>query len=438
MSFLAPAMLVAAALAAAAAVVLHLLTTQRPPAAVLPTARFVPVSDARAVARSSRPTDLLLLACRVMAALLLGAAFAQPVRDASGPAVRAVVMLDRSGNVADAASAARLARLRLTPGGALVVFDTGARELSEAEIEDEGLRTGVASSVDAPRAAPGILSAAFLVGTRAGRRVARGADSVRLVLVSPLAEEEFDAATSAVRDAWPGGVELVRVPARTDSARGVPVRLVSALADDPLAPALARLDQARGAHEVRIVRAAPSAADSAWASEAAHVLVHWPSPGPEEAHADGVTAFGARAATLVAPLVRLSLGTPLEMPSGIPNGARTRVIARWRDGATAATESPLAEGCVRSVGVGIPLAGDLTLRAPFDRFLATLVEPCGGARGRAVTDSVARRLAGDTQAASAPRLAAGASADADLAVLMLALALVALGAESLLRRRRSA
>ncbi len=448
MSFLAPIMLAAGAIAAAAVVALHLLTTRRPPTAVLPTARFVPVSDARAVARSSRPTDLFLLACRVLAVLLLGAAFAQPVLDLPGPSVRSVVMLDRSASVADAKAAARLAGERLTAGGALVVFDTVAHEQSVDTTDG----APSASPRAAPRAGPGILSAALVVATRAGRRVARGADSVRLVLISPLAEEEFDAATDALRAEWPGGIEIVRVAAVTDAARRGEVRLVSAIADDPLAPAIARLDVARRAvarravareaHEVRIVRAAPSVADSAWAREPGRVLVFWPSPRETVPVADGVTAFGLRTATIVAPLVRMPLdgssGSPRrrvarEMPSA--PAVPSRVIARWRDGTVAATESPLAAGCVRSVGVGIPLAGDLTLRAPFDRFLDAMVEPCGGARGRAVTDSVARRLSGGAQMASARHLAAGATADRGAAGLLLSLALVALAAEWLLRRR---
>lgn len=431
MSFFAPFMLVAGGLAAAAAVALHLLTTRRPPTAVLPTARFVPVSDARAVARSSRPTDVLILACRVLALLLLGAAFAQPMLDQPGPSVRSVVMLDRSASVADAGAAARLAGERLTVGGALVVFDTIASEWpvdTSAFAPSSTPRAGLRA---APRAAPGILSAAILVATRAGRRVARGADSVRLVLVSPLAAEEFDGATDALRAEWPGGIEIVRVAAVTDTARGGAVRLVSTLADDPLAPAVARLAAARGAHEVRIVRRAPSTADSTWARESERVLVFWPLPrdaAPKDPApiADGVTAFGLHPATIVAPLVRL----PTPRPS--------RVIARWRDGAVAATESPLAAGCIRSIGVGIPIAGDLTLRAPFDRFLAAIVEPCGGARGRVVADSLAQHLAGGTQLASAGRLAAGVTADSGVAALLLALALAALAIEWLLRRRPTA
>ena len=455
MSFLSPFMFALGALAAAVAVALHLLTTRRPPRAMLPTARFVPMSEARAVSRSKRPTDLLLLASRVLAALLLGAAFARPVLDAPGPSVRSVVMLDVSSNVAAPEAAAGLAAERLTEGGVLVVFDTVARALGEDSIAArigegkrgagaDGAAGARAASQTPPRASRGSISAALVSAMRAARYVARGADSVRLVLVSPLAEEEFDAATDALRAEWPGAIDLVRVAAVTDSARGVPVRLVSALDDDPLAPALVRLPAARGAHEVRLVRTEPSAADSAWARGAGRdvgrdvgrVLVHWPFSGDETAVADGVTAFGLREATLVAPLIRLSIDTT----------GRSRVVARWRDGAVAVVESPLGEGCVRRVGVGIALAGDITLRAPFERFLAEIVEPCGGARGAAVSDSVAqrfaqrfaRRFAGGTQAVSASRLAAGASADPGIAALLLALALAALTAEWIIRRRGAA
>lgn len=457
MSFLSPFMLALGGLAAAVAVALHLLTTRRPPKALLPTARFIPVSEARAVSRSERPTELPLLASRVLVALLLGAAFARPVLDAPGPSVRSVVMLDVSSNVAVPDAAIGLAAERLTEGGALVVFDTVARALDEDSVAariaegKRGAAAGVtavtgarAASRTSPRASRGIISAALVSATREARRVARGADSVRLVLVSPLAEEEFDAATGALRAEWPGAIEVVRVAAVTDSARGVPVRLVSPLADDPLAPALVRLSGARGAQEVRVVRTDPSAADTAWARdmgrdagrdvmrsvgrEVGRVLVHWPSSGDEPAGADGVTAFGLREATLVAPLARLSIDTT----------GPSRVVARWRDGAVAAVESPLGEGCVRRVGVGLPLAGDVTLRAPFERFLAVMVEPCGGARGAAVSDSVAQRFGGGTQAASATRLAAGASADPRITALLMTLALAALAAEWMIRRRGAA
>ena len=444
MSFLAPFMLGAGAIAAAAVFALHLLTTRRPPMSVLPTARFVPISDASAVSRSTRPSDLALLACRVLAVLLLAAAFARPVLDAPGPAVRAVVMLDVSSNVADAAAAERLAREKLTDGGAVVLFDSTAREVEPSSLgatpagaDSSSTSARRAAPRAAPRAAHGILSAALVSATRAARRVARGADSVRLVLVSPMSEEQGDAATDAIRAAWPGGITVVQVAAVSDTARGATVRLVSPLADDPLAPAIARLAAARGTADVRIVREGPSAADSAWVRTNGHVLVHWPLAGDGAPVADGVTAFGLRTATVVAPLVRMS-GRSQDTASTTGTARAARVIARWRDGAAAAYETPIDDGCVRDVGVGIPLAGDLTLRPPFDGFLSVLVEPCGGARGLPLSAESVTRFSGGEQAASAARLTADANADGRIALLLLALALTALAVEWVLRRRRNA
>ena len=52
-----------AALAASAVVAaLHLLSVRRPPELLLPTARFLPERDVRAISRTRRPSDLLLLA----------------------------------------------------------------------------------------------------------------------------------------------------------------------------------------------------------------------------------------------------------------------------------------------------------------------------------------------------------------------------------------
>lgn len=433
MSFLAPWMLAAGALAALAIVALHLLSTRRPPRAVLPTARFVPESEARAVSRSSKPTDLLLLACRVAAVLLLAAAFARPVPDAPGPSVRTVALVDLSSGVADRAAALREAAARAGAGGVLVVFDSTARVAATDAVAALDISPAV-------RAADGILSAALVAGLREARAIARGADSVRMVLVSPMAASSFDAATASARAAWPGAIEVARVAAVVDSARGAAPVLDSPLDDDPLAPALAALGSIRGGHAVRIVRRAPSAGDSAWAREPGRVLVHWPLAANAAPHADAVTAFGLQVATVVAPLVRLDAARdPSEGSSaGTAEPAGARVLARWRDGAVAAAEHALGAGCVREVGVGIPLAGDLTLRPAFHAFLGVMLEPCGGARGPVVDDSTAAAFAGGTSAVNARLLVAAGASDRDLAAWLLAAALLALAAEWYVRRRRAA
>ncbi len=416
MSFLAPLALVLGIAGAIGVVAVHLLTTQRPPRETLPTARFVPLVEARAVARSRRPTDLLLLAIRALVVLLIGAAFARPVLDAPGPRVRSVVLLDVSGSVADPAAAAARAGEALGEGGALVLFDTAARIVSP-----DSLSGGVDPSGRRPPARAA-LSPALVAARKVAGQVARGADSLRLVIVSPMTEGMTDAATAAFRAAWPGRVEIVRVAGVADTARSDAPELITTLADDGLRPALDRLPRGRGSHRVRIVRRAPTAVDTLWTRDAGHLLIVWPLVAGEPL-ADAVTVPGAGGVTVVAPLVRGAVPT-----SG-------QVLARWRDGAPAVVESPLGAGCERWVAIGVPLAGDLTLRAPFAQLTEALVVPCGGRRRSAMPDSVVAHFAGSGTLAPARLLANETALDAGLPAWLLALALVALGAEWLLRRR---
>lgn len=422
MTFLSPFPLVLAAAAAAAVVALHLLTTRRPPPAMLPTARFVPVAEARAVARASRPTDVLLMVLRVLAVLLVGAAFAQPALDAAGPSVRTVVLLERSAAVPDAAAALERARAELGEGGALVVFADSAREADEEQLDSLA-----ASTVSSGVPASGSLSAAFVAARAAAARIATGADSVRLVVVSPILTTSVDAATPALRESWPGRVEIVRVATVADTARGGPAELVTTLEDDPLAPAIALLGGVVGGDGVRIQRGALTAADSAWARGGDRVLLAWPARFAEPVSAAAVTAFAGHDATVVAPFARLLLP-----------GDTAHVVARWNDGAPAVVQEVLGAGCVRHVAIGIPLAGDITLRAPFVALVGALSSPCGGPIGTPLPDSALTWLTGRSGAplAAAPRVAAqDPSRTSRLPAVLLAAALALLVAEQVLRRR---
>ena len=416
MTFLAPIALVAGLAAATIVMVLHLITTVRPPAAPLPTARFVPVSEARAVSRASRPTDLLLLALRLLAVLCIGGAFARPVFDAAGPSVRSVVLLDRSGAVADPTAARSAARAALTEGGALVFFGGTAREVPVDSLD--------AGAPDAEGHA--LLSPALVAGARAAARIARGADSVRLVIVSPLTTASMDAATRSIRASWPGGIELVQLRAAVGSAATVPPRLVTSLADDPLAPALSRVSLEAAAREVRIVRRAAEPTDSAWVRAQARVLVVWPLIAHEGVASEGVYSTGRPAATLVTPLAR------------IPLPQEGDVLARWSDGTPAVVQRREGSGCVRDVGIGIPLAGDITLRAAFAPLLTRIVAPCDGTPAAALPDSALGWLRGTGGAAAALGLAATAPVDSPLAAWLLGAALLALAVEWLLRSRARA
>ncbi len=419
MTFLAPWMLAAGAAAALTVVALHLLTTRRPPPAILPTARFVPESDVRAVSRATRPTDLLLLALRALAVLLIGAAFARPVPDAPGPQVRTVVALEWSRAIADPFAARAAAGAALRAGGegaALVLFDTSAHVVTSDPLE-------VLDTLGAPRVAAGRFSPMLVAARTAARTLARGADSVRLVVHTAAAGDAADAATLALRAEWPGRIELQRQAGTADTLPAPRAVLVSALVDDPLAPALERLPLRRGAHPVRVVRSVPTAADSAWQAGAGQgaVLIVWPLE--EGAIVDAVTAFGALGAvTVVAPLAR----------GGVPDG---RVIARWRDGTPAAAEIRVGTGCLRHVGIGLPRAGDITLRDNFARLLEVMVEPCGGARPPALDDAALAWLTAPGPLATGAALAENSGGDGRWPAWLLGAALALLVTEQLLRRR---
>lgn len=414
MSFLAPWMFVAGVMAAVGVVALHLLSTRRPPAQPLPTARFVPESDVRAVARTSKPTDLLLLALRALAVLLIGLAFAQPIPDAPGPRVRSVVALEWTTALADVESVRATALARLAEGDALVVFDTAARVIAVSEL----------AALPLPTVRRASLSPMLVAARDAAAEIARGADSLRLVIVSAMPTDGVDAATGALRGGWPGRIEVVAIAGTVDSARAPAVELIPASADDPLAPALRALDASRGAHSVRIRRNAPTASDTAWlASTPAAVLIHWPREFTDSLTPDGVLVADGSAGTLVAPLARLAV-------------AEGRVLARWRDGSPAATERSVGAGCVRDVGIGLSEAGDLTLRAPFVQVLHALMAPCGGARSIAMSDSAQRVFAGAGALASASALRDEAQQRSPLTLWLLVAALGLLVAEQVLRARQ--
>ena len=220
------------------------------------------------------------------------------------------------------------------------------------------------------------LAAGLVAARRTAAALADSTDTLRAVVVSPFASEAMDAAVTAVRDGWPGALSLVPLPARADSAPRTAVQLREGGVDDPLA-AGARREALAASHPVRLLRTEATAADTAWAREGG-LLVVWPLARPAGWEArvpvDSVGALVAGAATVVAPFARPWVAPPTLAAAG------GRVAARWVDGAPAAVEQPLGDGCVRTVGVPLEARGDLTLRPAFGALLRELVVPCGGAR----------------------------------------------------------
>ena len=333
MIFLAPAFLVAAGAAAAGVVALHFVSTREPDTELLPTVRFVPRVPVQATTITMRFTDPWLLALRVLLILLLGAALARPLIHPFDQPVARIAVVDVSRAVSSPRELADSAE-GYVDGAAAVVFAGGeAREIEAGAADSlESLRSREQWDRTAPR---GSLSAALVAALRIASRLRDGADSLQLVVISPFAQEERDAATEEIRALWPGRIDAVRVA----GAVGRPGQ----------APAVERVEWAdSGATGFWEPRATPDTVGAVRANDA--VMVHsfvrrW-QPGP-----------GASA-----------------------EGTETRVYARWMDGEPAAFERATAGGCVRSVAIPLPTEGDAVLRPDFQRFLAGLGGVCGEPR----------------------------------------------------------
>ena len=373
MSWLLPSALLVAGVAAAAAVALHFISRSRPVAEPLPTARFIPQRPVQARARAMALSDVLLLLLRLAAILALGLAVAGPMFTGARGRVARVVVLDRSRAVASFDAARDSARSLLRQGDVLVVFDSSARAVPARALDT--LRASTAR---------GSLSAALVAATRAAAALAPRTDSIALVVVTPLAAEEVDDATARIRAAWPGAVRAVLVAGAAPSERPLPVESSSAAADPVVAGlALHGLISLRNSNyagpRIRLVRQRVTAADSAWALDSGHVLLHWPM-------ADS-TAIWAKRPTIDAIGAVVSDGGTLVGRFPRLWSIAGRTIARWADGAPAAVEHATGAGCIRDVGLLVDPGSDLTLRPSFQRFVTPLLAPCGGFRRTARPDS---------------------------------------------------
>jgi hypothetical protein len=345
--FLAPAFLVAAGIVAAGVVALHFLSTREPDTDLLPTVRFVPKVPVQATTITTRFTDPWLLALRVLLILLLGTALARPLINPFAQPVSRITLVDVSRAVGSPGELADSARSYVDGAAAVVFFDAGAREIEDGAADAlESLR----DEARWDRASRGSLSTALIAALRIASRLRDGADSLQLVIVSPFAQEERDAATAEIRALWPGRIDAVRVAA-----------------------APAALDEARTAERIE------------WADSGSTGL--WTARDTP----DTIGGVRANDAVMVYPFVRRwhavpgvgresSGGEGSENGAGPADGAETRVYARWMDGEPAAFERATADGCMRSVAIPLPTEGDAILRPDFQRFLAELEGPCGEPR----------------------------------------------------------
>lgn len=372
MTFLSPLFLWGAIAAAAGIVALHFLVTKQPRASVLPTARFVPDTPATATARDARPSDLLLMLLRVIVVVAAGAALAKPIMKPSRQPLHRVFLLDASRAVANPEESADSLKALYGDGDLIVAFDSAAR------ITGPGFRDSL-SAIGAADV-QGNLSAGLIASLRAASDLRDRADSIELVILSPLLAEERDAATDSIRKLWPGRARIVRIAAKADSSSTRsdtrPELTIASGATDPLGVSVALASRTQTPLSARIVRSATmSNDDSAWAISGDRTLVLWPvTERPRfaiaRARADvsgGVMTSGAR---VVSAFQRRWSFTADSLRGN-------RVLARWADGQPAVVDKKMGLGCVRSVAIAIPVAGDLVIRPEFVRLVEAIAGLCG-------------------------------------------------------------
>ncbi len=394
MTFAAPWFLLAGALAALAILALHFLAREEPRRYLLPTARFVPESREQAPSRSRRLRDLLILALRLLALAAIALAFARPSLTVAKAALIQVVVADHGPGLRDTAELRREVERVARSGDVVVPLDSGG------------------------------LSAGLVHAIREARRLRDRADSIAIVLVTPLTRASFDSATLAIRAGWSGGLDWHPVRAASDSSASFPLTL-RATEEDPLRATLnlSGLGETRAA-QVRLIReTAITAADSAWAREPDHVVVRWPAE--FMVTGDSIGAVVTTRTVLVAPFAR---------PAGTPRG---RPVAWWSDGRVAAAETITGGGCIREVAIPVDPAGDLALRERLRDLTRDLLSPCGGPHDLRLADSAVRAalIGSASPAVATATLPARPDAGRVLPPWLLGAGIVLLIAEHALRRR---
>lgn len=413
-----------AALAAALAITaLHFLSVRQPRVMMLPTARFVPERDARAVARQAKPSDVPLLLLRVIALLAAGAALAGARCGERGTRTASIVVIDAAQRADSAALVSRVVDAAGTGDAAAtapptVLWVNGVSNdpgVAIAAAIRESARQAQANTALAQLSLTVVLPET--VRSRSGWDAWRGQWPARIRLVHASDATPPDSGAS-VRTAF-GSVRVIRasMPRGLDVVEAAFVSRGETGAGGPVAEAA----------DVVVHRGRTDEADTA------RVSVRWPVDGvPTGWRAapamDSVGAVTARGMALVAPWVRTALPPVLS--------DSVRAIAWWSDGVAAAVERPRGTSCVREVAIAVDGGSDLLLSPAADGLLRALRGPCGHrdvpaprepvseAAPTSVSADAFRELGGPTRAAQ----------PAWLAMVLLAVAFVALAAEQLVRR----
>jgi len=372
-----------------------------------------------------------------------------------------VILVDVSRSARDSIAIRDSVRAIYRNQDAVVLFDSSARLVTQ--------NIGDSLGTLRPTTRRGNLSAALIAALRAGSALRDRADSLELVIVSPFAREELDAATDTIRELWPGKARLVRVAAPAVDTAATPASLtITGAADDPLAVTVALARATAGASGLidrgtaEEGRRGMSSEGAAAASAAARprgaasrkatlqarapeediprrppsefALIGWPAstrprfaaPRPARDTVGGVMADEA--------VVVSTFERQWTFPPDSLRGAE--VIARWVDGEPAAVEKSEGVGCVRSVAIPVTPVGDFVIRRDFVRFVASLSRPCAQITSIIPADPAeVAKLEGKGGLASRTAFQGLTSGHSSLAPWLFVLALAAAIGELLVRRR---
>jgi hypothetical protein len=452
----APLFLLTGALAALVPLALHLIRRRPPTRSPLPTARFLS-EDARSSIRVSRPTDRLLMALRMLLLLLAGAAFARPSWVPAPRGTREVVLLDRSAAMRESdvwrRAVEQARRTLLAPDGTargdLVLFDTSAVHLPQ--------RLLTALTFDSLAAAgPSAHPASYAAALRAigpAARTLRGADSVRVTMLSALRWGGWRPGMAALRQAaWPGSIRLPDVALPTPPQTAAPsepevrpsaVVIASGGAGRFIVPALEATGwTARAADrlpalpsDARLIVAIRPTGDLRTVAEAGATVVV--DAGGAGSPTPGWLPVQSSAPRLRSDAGDLWFGPDLRLPGATARAdIRPRrgamVLAAWNDGRPAVVAARLGKGCVVYAGTRLE-DGALPLSPAFPRALERMARACNRERtGDAMLplDAGARSILAGRGAAVVNAAAGGGAGSVALGRWLLAAALLIALAET--------
>ncbi len=406
MTWLAPWALAVGGVGLLGVVAAHLLSRQRPRALALATARFLPAGMLEATTLQTIPIDRWWMLLRLCIVTLLALGVAQPVVTGTKVPARTVLLLDQT----LPREAQRAALAALMPTDVVIPYDTTAVLLT-------------APAATPVVAASASLSAALSRVLRARDSLVQRSSTMRIAVASRFGPGSIDPATPIIRALVPDSIVVlpVTVAPVAPLARG-PIA-VRAIGDDPIAATAHLLGDSVAPLGAVVQRGVSLTAEDSLAARNGATVVWWPASASSSAPILQAITVGSR--TWIA---------ALERDSRRAAAISGRAVGWWADGSPAVRMQSLGRGCVLSLGVSLPAAGDQTLSLGAQAWLAALITACDrdGSGVAAAPAWLSAPPRGARVAAVATSMSSGAAPWLVAAAFLLALT------ELILRRRQAA